>query len=65
MRLNSNIIISDTSCLILLLKINELELLRIFSNKVIVTSIIKEELKVDLPGYRGNGSQRQALSKHS
>lgn len=51
MRLNSNIIISDTSCLILLIKINELDLLHRFSNRIIITSIIKDELNVDLPEW--------------
>jgi predicted nucleic acid-binding protein len=51
MHLNSNIIISDTSCLILLIKINELDLLRKFADKIVITSIIKEELKIDLPQW--------------
>lgn len=48
---NYKIIISDTSCLILLIKINELDLLRKFSDKVIITSVIKNELNVDLPEW--------------
>lgn len=48
---NYIIIISDTSCLILLIKINELDLLRKFSDKVIITSVIKNELNVDLPEW--------------
>jgi predicted nucleic acid-binding protein len=51
MRLNSNIIISDTSCLILLIKIDELDLLRKFSDRIIITSIIKQELGIDLPQW--------------
>lgn len=51
MQPNSKIIVSDTSCLILLLKINELDILRQVSNNIIVTSIIKEELKHDLPDW--------------
>jgi predicted nucleic acid-binding protein len=51
MRLNSRIIISDSSCLILLLKINVLELLKKFSDDIYVTSIIKEELKHELPDW--------------
>lgn len=45
----SKIIISDTSCLILLIKINELDLLNKFSNEVVITSIIKNELNINLP----------------
>ena len=51
MRLNSKIIVSDTSCLILLLKIDELDILKEMSNKIYVTSIIKEELKQELPDW--------------
>jgi predicted nucleic acid-binding protein len=51
MRLSSNIIISDTSCLILLIKINELELLHRFSSRIIITSVIKNELDIELPGW--------------
>ena len=49
MQLNSKIIVSDTSCLILLLKIDEIGILKEMSNKVFVTSVIKNELKQDLP----------------
>lgn len=51
MQLNSKIIVSDTSCLILLLKIDELGILKKMSNRVFVTSVIKDELKQDLPGW--------------
>jgi predicted nucleic acid-binding protein len=51
MPLNSNIIISDTSCLILLIKIDELDLLRKFSDRIIITSIIKKELGIALPNW--------------
>lgn len=51
MLLNSNIIISDTSCLILLIKIDELDLLRKFSDRIIITSIIKKELGITLPDW--------------
>ncbi len=51
MQLNSNIIISDTSCLILLIKINELELLHKMCNRVIITSTIRDELNIDLPNW--------------
>jgi predicted nucleic acid-binding protein len=51
MPLNSNIIISDTSCLILLIKIDELDLLRTFSDRIIITSIIKKELGIALPDW--------------
>lgn len=48
---NSNIVISDTSCLILLTKINELELLNKLGRKVYVTPIIKAEFKKVLPEW--------------
>ena len=51
MQLNSKIIVSDTSCLILLLKIDEIGILKEMSNQVFVTSVIKDELKQDLPGW--------------
>lgn len=51
MPLNSNIIISDTSCLILLIKIDELDLLRKFSDRIIITPIIKKELGIALPDW--------------
>lgn len=50
MQLNSEIIISDTSCLILLSKINALDLLKI-SDKVFVTSIIQKEFGTELPSW--------------
>jgi len=49
MQLNSEIIISDTSCLILLSKIDELNLLNKISDKVYITSTIHEEYGKDLP----------------
>ena len=51
MQLNSKIIVSDTSCLILLLKIDEIGILKEMSNRVFVTSVIKDELKQDLPNW--------------
>ena len=51
MRLNSKIIVSDTSCLILLLKIDEIDILKGISNTIFVTSIIKDELKLVLPSW--------------
>lgn len=45
------IIIADTSCLILLSKIGELELLRSLSNQVYVTSIVKLEFGSGLPDW--------------
>jgi len=51
MQLNSKIIVSDTSCLILLLKIDEIGVLKEMSHKVFVTSVIKDELKQDLPDW--------------
>jgi predicted nucleic acid-binding protein len=51
MQPNSNIIILDTSCLILLNKIGELNLLNKFINKIYITSIIKEEFGKNLPDW--------------
>jgi len=51
MQPNSNIIISDTSCLILLSKIGEIDLLNKLSDKVYITSIIKEEFGKKLPDW--------------
>jgi predicted nucleic acid-binding protein len=47
----SNIIILDTSCLILLSKINELGLLKQLSEKVYITSIIRKEYGKDIPAW--------------
>lgn len=44
-------IIADSSCLILLDKIEELELLKYLFGKVIITSIIAEEFGVALPDW--------------
>lgn len=49
MRQEFEIIISDTSCLILLYKINELELLRKFELPVCITPQIKNEFGLELP----------------
>jgi len=51
MQLNSEIIISDTSCLILLGKIDELNLLNKISDKVFITTAIKNEYGKDLPSW--------------
>ena len=51
MQHNSEIIISDTSCLILLYKIDELDLLKGISDKVFVTSTIKKEFGKPLPDW--------------
>jgi predicted nucleic acid-binding protein len=51
MQLNSEIIISDTSCLILLHKIDELELLDKLGRNVYVTQIIKREFGQKLPDW--------------
>lgn len=51
MPLSSSIIVSDTSCLILLVKIKQLDLLHRFSKRIIITSIIKDELNIDLPDW--------------
>ena len=47
MQQDSNIIISDTSCLIILDKIDEIELLRKMGKKVFVTPIILKEIEKD------------------
>ena len=44
-------IIADSSCLILLDKIEELELLKLLFGKVIITSIIAEEFGSSLPEW--------------
>jgi predicted nucleic acid-binding protein len=51
MLLDSEIIISDTSCLILLSKIGELDLLKKISNKVFITAAIQSEYGKDLPPW--------------
>jgi predicted nucleic acid-binding protein len=51
MQPNSEIIISDTSCLILLSKIDELGLLNKISDKVFITSTIQNEYGKDLPSW--------------
>lgn len=50
MQLSSNLIL-DTSCLIILSKIEELELLRGISNKVYVTPVIHSEYGQPLPEW--------------
>jgi predicted nucleic acid-binding protein len=51
MPLNSEIVISDTSCLILLYKIDELELLDKLSKNVFITPSIKSEFGQKLPDW--------------
>jgi len=51
MQPNSEIIISDTSCLILLDKINELELLKSIALKVYITPTIQKEFSKELPSW--------------
>lgn len=51
MQQESNIIISDTSCLILLSKIDELDILKILSDKVYITPEIKKEYTRELPKW--------------
>jgi predicted nucleic acid-binding protein len=51
MQQDSNIIISDTSCLIILDKIDQLELLRKMGKKVFVTPIILKEFGKTLPDW--------------
>ena len=48
---SSEIIISDTSCLILLYKIDELGLLKALSEKVYITKIIEKEFGTSLPAW--------------
>lgn len=48
---NSEIIISDTSCLIILKKIEELELLNKIAEKVYITPIIDKEFNSRLPEW--------------
>ncbi|CAM4094589.1 DUF3368 domain-containing protein [Gillisia limnaea] len=50
MQLSSNLIL-DTSCLIILSKIEELELLRGISNKIYVTPVIHSEYGQPLPEW--------------
>jgi predicted nucleic acid-binding protein len=47
--MNNQIIIADTSCLILLTKINELDILNAVFDKVFITNKIAEEYKQELP----------------
>jgi len=51
MQPNSEIIITDTSCLILLVKIESLDLLRNFSNDIFITPEIAEEFDLTLPDW--------------
>jgi predicted nucleic acid-binding protein len=51
MQPNSEIIISDTSCLILLNKINELDLLKSMALKVYITPTIQKEFGKELPSW--------------
>ena len=48
---NSKLIIADTSCLILLSKIEELELLKKLFKEIIITSEIVEEYGEPLPNW--------------
>lgn len=51
MQRNSDIIISDTSCLIILDKIDELDLLMKVGRKIVVTPIILKEFGKSLPEW--------------
>ncbi|MBA7542037.1 hypothetical protein ES705_34353 [subsurface metagenome] len=51
MQRNSEIIISDTSCLILLYKIDELDFLKSLSDEVYITPTIKNEFGKRLPDW--------------
>ncbi|MGF7137797.1 DUF3368 domain-containing protein [Roseimarinus sediminis] len=48
---SSRTIISDTSCLIILSKINEFELLKKSANRILVTNTIAKEFKHPLPEW--------------
>ena len=51
MPIDSEVIISDTSCLILLSKIDKLGLLRKFSDSIYITPDIKSEFGKELPDW--------------
>jgi predicted nucleic acid-binding protein len=51
MQHNFEIIISDTSCLILLFKIDELDILKRLSDNIYITTIIQEEFIKPLPDW--------------
>lgn len=51
MRRSSEIIITDTSCLILLKKIDEIDLLKALADKVFITETIKNEFGSPLPDW--------------
>ncbi len=51
MQHSSEIIISDASCLILLYKIDELDLLKGLADKVYITQTIKKEFGKGLPDW--------------
>jgi len=51
MQPNSDIVISDTSCLILLKRIGELDLLRKLSKRVFVTPAVQAEYGEELPAW--------------
>jgi predicted nucleic acid-binding protein len=61
MPLNSEIIISDTSCLILLTNVEELELLRKFGQEVLITPEIYREFGKSLPEWI---KIKEPLDKH-
>lgn len=44
-------VVVDTSCLIALTRINELDLLQKVYHRVSITHIIRQEFKLDLPGW--------------
>jgi predicted nucleic acid-binding protein len=48
---SSDIIISDTSCLIILSKIDELELLNKLAERIFITQTIQKEFGKKLPGW--------------
>jgi predicted nucleic acid-binding protein len=48
---DSNIIIVDTSCLILLYKIDKLDLLSKMGQNILVTSVIRNEFEIPSPEW--------------
>ena len=47
----SQIVLADTSCLILLRKIEELHLLHLLFNEIIITQEVANEYRYDLPKW--------------
>jgi len=64
MPLSSEVIISDTSCLILLHKIGEVELLKKLGSKIFITQIIKNEFGMPLPDWIEVKNPKDPLSRN-